>query len=97
MDADMLVCGEDLGMIPRCVQGVLDEFNLLGLRVQRSAPPGLLSCPLCADVCACSMPKDQSIPFDHPETYPWLSVATPSVHDCSTMRHASAIPHALLC
>eukprot|EP00698_Gefionella_okellyi_P004379 TRINITY_DN14049_c0_g1_i1.p1 TRINITY_DN14049_c0_g1~~TRINITY_DN14049_c0_g1_i1.p1 ORF type:complete len:1082 (-),score=226.96 TRINITY_DN14049_c0_g1_i1:85-3183(-) len=32
---NMLVCGEDLGMIPSVVQGVLDEFHLLGLRVQR--------------------------------------------------------------
>jgi len=33
--SEMLICGEDLGMIPSCVQGVLDDLSLLGLRVQR--------------------------------------------------------------
>ena len=32
---NMLVCGEDLGLIPDCVQGVLDELSVLGLRIQR--------------------------------------------------------------
>ena len=32
---DMLVCGEDLGMIPDCVQDVLDRLSILGLRIQR--------------------------------------------------------------
>ncbi|KAK9824488.1 hypothetical protein WJX72_010729 [[Myrmecia] bisecta] len=31
----MLVCGEDLGMIPACVQPVLAELGLIGLRIQR--------------------------------------------------------------
>jgi 4-alpha-glucanotransferase len=35
MCAGMLVCGEDLGMIPACVQGVLDALAILGLRIQR--------------------------------------------------------------
>eukprot|EP00741_Cyanophora_paradoxa_P009089 tig00000145_g8801.t1 len=36
MDAsDMLVCGEDLGMVPGCVMGVMRELCLLGLRIQR--------------------------------------------------------------
>eukprot|EP00898_Chlorokybus_atmophyticus_P004883 jgi/Chlat1/5396/Chrsp35S05221 len=33
--SDMLVCGEDLGMIPDCVPPVLNELGLLGLRIQR--------------------------------------------------------------
>ena len=32
---DMLLCGEDLGVIPDCVPAVLEELNILGLRVER--------------------------------------------------------------
>jgi 4-alpha-glucanotransferase len=32
---NMLVCGEDLGMIPDCVPHVMEELHMLGLRVQR--------------------------------------------------------------
>lgn len=32
---NMLVCGEDLGMVPDCVSGVMSELSLLSLRVQR--------------------------------------------------------------
>jgi 4-alpha-glucanotransferase len=32
---DMLVCGEDLGMIPACVHPVMAELGLIGLRIQR--------------------------------------------------------------
>lgn len=32
---DMLVCGEDLGMIPECVPAVMDKLRILGLEVQR--------------------------------------------------------------
>lgn len=31
----MLVCGEDLGMIPDCVKGVMDELRILSLEIQR--------------------------------------------------------------
>lgn len=31
----MLVCGEDLGMVPDCVPGVMDELGICSLRVQR--------------------------------------------------------------
>lgn len=31
----MLVCGEDLGMIPGCVKGVMDELRILSLEIQR--------------------------------------------------------------
>jgi 4-alpha-glucanotransferase len=38
---DMLICGEDLGMVPRCVAGVMEDLGLLGLRIQRMpAEPG---------------------------------------------------------
>ncbi len=32
---NMLICGEDLGMVPQCVPGVMKELGLLGLEVQR--------------------------------------------------------------
>lgn len=32
---NMLVCAEDLGMVPDCVPGVLDELGLLNLEIQR--------------------------------------------------------------
>ena len=32
---DMLVCAEDLGMVPACVPDVLDELGILGLEIQR--------------------------------------------------------------
>ncbi len=32
---DMLVCGEDLGMVPACVPGVMREMGILSLEVQR--------------------------------------------------------------
>eukprot|EP00897_Mesotaenium_endlicherianum_P007076 jgi/Mesen1/6397/ME000329S05559 len=33
--SEMLTCGEDLGLVPACVQPVLNELGLLGLRIQR--------------------------------------------------------------
>jgi len=33
--SNMLICGEDLGMIPACVPDVMDELSILGLRIQR--------------------------------------------------------------
>ncbi|KAK4535421.1 hypothetical protein CDCA_CDCA05G1446 [Cyanidium caldarium] len=62
---EMLVCGEDLGMLPNCVFDVLDGLSILGLRVQR-------------------MPDDGE--FGDCATYPYLTVATPSSHDTSTVR-----------
>ncbi len=32
---EMLVCAEDLGMVPRCVPSVLRELGILGLEIQR--------------------------------------------------------------
>ena len=31
----MLVCGEDLGMVPKCVEPIMTSIGILGLRVQR--------------------------------------------------------------
>lgn len=33
--SDMLVCGEDLGMIPDCVKPVMEELGILSLEIQR--------------------------------------------------------------
>jgi 4-alpha-glucanotransferase len=33
--SDMLVCGEDLGMVPDCVAPVMDQLNILSLEIQR--------------------------------------------------------------
>jgi 4-alpha-glucanotransferase len=64
---NMLLCGEDLGMVPACVPGVMHDLGLLSLEVQR-------------------MPKDPKLEFGVPSRYPYLSVATPSSHDTSTIR-----------
>ncbi len=32
---NMLICGEDLGMVPDCVPGVMDDLQILSLAVQR--------------------------------------------------------------
>lgn len=37
--SNMLVCGEDLGMVPKCVASVMEETSILSLAVQRM-PPG---------------------------------------------------------
>ena len=36
----MLVCGEDLGMVPAVVQEVMTELGVAALKVQRMPPPG---------------------------------------------------------
>ncbi len=33
--SNMMVCGEDLGMVPGCVPGVMEELNILNLEIQR--------------------------------------------------------------
>lgn len=63
----MLVCAEDLGMIPSCVPAVMNQLQILSLEIQR-------------------MPKDDTIEFGQTENYPYLSVATTSTHDMSTVR-----------
>jgi 4-alpha-glucanotransferase len=64
---DMLVCGEDLGMVPACVPDVMKQLSMLSLEVQR-------------------MPKETGVQFTNLNNVPWLSVATPSTHDMSTIR-----------
>ncbi len=64
---NMLLCGEDLGMVPKCVPEIMSHLGILSLEIQR-------------------MPKQQELEFAHPNNYPYLSVATPSSHDTSTIR-----------
>jgi len=64
---DMLVCGEDLGMVPDCVPPVMKDLSILGLSVQR-------------------MPPDPMQLFQHPSDNSYMTVCTPSSHDCSTIR-----------
>lgn len=63
----MLVCGEDLGMIPDCVPEIMDELEILCLKIQR-------------------MPSEPHLEFGLTDLYPYMSVATPSCHDMSTIR-----------
>lgn len=65
--SDMLIFGEDLGMVPDCVPGVMHELGILRLYIQR-------------------MPKETDSEFGHPAHAPYLSVASPSCHDMSTVR-----------
>ena len=36
----MLVCGEDLGMVPHCVPEVMDQLGILSLEIQRMPKTG---------------------------------------------------------
>ncbi len=63
----MMICGEDLGMIPVCVSEVMNNLNILSLEIQR-------------------MPKENNVEFADTKSYPYLSVASPSSHDTSTVR-----------
>jgi 4-alpha-glucanotransferase len=66
----MLPCAEDLGAVPDCVPKVLAKLGILGLRVIRWFR-------------GWDRDGQPYVPFD---SYPELSVCTPSVHDSSTMR-----------
>jgi 4-alpha-glucanotransferase len=67
---DMLVCAEDLGVVPESVPRVLQALGILSLRIERWSReytrPGA--------------------PYIDPAQYPRLSVCTPSVHDTSPLR-----------
>jgi len=65
--SDMLICAEDLGMVPEMVEGDLKLREILTLQVQR-------------------MPKLLHESFSNTQQAPYLSVATSSTHDMSTLR-----------
>lgn len=66
----MLVCAEDLGVIPDCVPVVLARHEILSLKIVRWAREY-------------KKPGEPYLPIGQ---YPLLSVCTPSVHDTSTLR-----------
>ena len=68
--SSMLPCAEDLGAVPDCVPRVLNSLHILGLRVTRWFRRW----------------DEESQPYVPFDEYPELSVATPSVHDSSTLR-----------
>ncbi len=66
---DMLMCAEDLGVVPACVPKVLEELNVLSLKIERWTRKW-------------DEPGAPYVPLDE---YPLLSVCTPSVHDTNTL------------
>jgi 4-alpha-glucanotransferase len=68
-ETDMLVCAEDLGVIPDCVPQVLSELGILGLRIERWSRKW----------------EEEGQPFLEPAEYPRLSVCSSSCHDSSTL------------
>jgi 4-alpha-glucanotransferase len=67
---DMLVCAEDLGVVPACVPRTLHALGILSLRIERWARDY----------------HKEGAPYIDPAQYPRLSVCIPSVHDTSTLR-----------
>jgi 4-alpha-glucanotransferase len=67
--SDMLMCAEDLGVVPPCVPKVLKKLNILSLKIERWTRKW-------------DEPGTPYIPLSH---YPLLSVCTPSVHDTNTL------------
>ncbi|MBF0553086.1 MAG: 4-alpha-glucanotransferase [Nitrospirae bacterium] len=67
---DMLVCAEDLGAVPSCVAEVLEGLSTLGLKVERWVREY----------------NKQDSPYIDTNSYPRLSICSPSVHDTSTLR-----------
>ncbi len=68
--AEMLPCAEDLGAVPPCVPKVLEELEILGLRIPRWTRRW----------------DEAGQPYVEPGEYPGLTVCAPSVHDTSTLR-----------
>jgi 4-alpha-glucanotransferase len=68
-ETDMLVCAEDLGAVPDCVPDVLQELDILGLKIERWARDWAVS----------------GQPYQDPANYPRLSVCSSASHDSSTL------------
>ena len=69
-ETDMLVCAEDLGVVPNCVPEVLSELKILSLRIERWTRDW----------------KSEGQPYIAAGKYPRLSVCTTSCHDSSSLR-----------
>ena len=96
---DMMVCGEDLGMIPACVHPVMERLGLLGVDAIRpsDSPLHLSSMPFrmhatgafvyqFAGLRIQRMPSEVGQEFGDPANYPYMVVCSPSCHDTSTTR-----------
>jgi 4-alpha-glucanotransferase len=61
---DMLICGEDLGMVPRCVSGVMEDLGLLGLRIQRmpAEPRAVFAVPSSYPYLSVASPSTHDMP-----------------------------------
>ena len=69
-ETEMLICAEDLGVIPNCVPKVLTELDVLSLKIERWTRKY----------------DREGAPFIDPNDYNRLSVCSPSCHDSSTIR-----------
>ena len=69
-ETDMLVCAEDLGVVPDCVPKTLADMGILGLKIERWMRDW-------------SAPGQPWIPVDR---YPRLTVCSSGTHDTSTLR-----------
>ena len=69
-ETTMLPCAEDLGAVPESVPVVLDDLEILSLKIPRWTRDY----------------KKEGAPMIGITQYPFLSVCTPSVHDTTTMR-----------
>ena len=69
-ETDMLVCAEDLGVVPDCVPKTLAEMGILGLKIERWMRDW-------------SAPGQPWIPM---EKYPRPTVCSSGTHDTSTLR-----------
>ena len=67
---DMLMCAEDLGVVPACVPQVLKELEILSLKIERWTREY----------------SKPDAPYINVKAYPHLSVCIPSVHDTTTLR-----------
>jgi len=67
---DMLICAENLGVVPSCVAPVLEKLNILSLEMLRWT----------------IKEENGKRFFQEIDTYPYLSVSTPAVHDSSCLR-----------
>eukprot|EP00792_Barthelona_sp_PAP020_P008355 TRINITY_DN3214_c0_g1_i1.p1 TRINITY_DN3214_c0_g1~~TRINITY_DN3214_c0_g1_i1.p1 ORF type:complete len:970 (+),score=291.11 TRINITY_DN3214_c0_g1_i1:337-2910(+) len=72
----LLLCGEDLGALADCVAPTMNEFDMLGLRVQRFPPPFMEEAGL----------VNPNIKASHPDDYEWMTVSTSGTHDMPTLR-----------
>lgn len=69
-ETDMLVCAEDLGVVPNCVAPTLANLNILSLKIERWARNY----------------HEAGDPYIPVEEYPRLSVCSPACHDTSNLR-----------